>query len=140
MAATPRKSRAKSAPAHAVEVEIVAPTPVPVTFADNDTERRITQRPMPAKTTFQEDLTVAGQRRVNLIWEYTQATIALMVILANVIVGAARGLGYGGPSEYPIILSSSLFLIVGFYFSRTNHQAIGGIGIKENEVTKYRGR
>jgi len=96
---------------------------------------------MQPTTTLQQDLTTAGQRRINLIWEYTQAAIAIMVILANVIVGAARGLGFAGPGateEYPLILSSSLFLIVGFYFSRTNHAAIGGVGAKPNE--EYKGR
>jgi hypothetical protein len=96
---------------------------------------------VPATTTAQQDLTTAGQRRINLIWEWTQAIIAGMVVLANVIVGAARGLGFAGPNattEYPLILSSSLFLIVGFYFSRTNHAAIGGVGPKPSEI--YTGR
>jgi len=93
---------------------------------------------MEPTTTLQQDLTTAGQRKINLIWEYTQAAIAIMVIAANVIVGSLRGLGYGGSEEYPIILSSSLFLIVGFYFSRTNHAAIGGVGAKPSE--EYKGR
>lgn len=94
---------------------------------------------LPARTTFQEDLTTLGQRRINLIWEYTQAAIAVMVIMANMIVGCYRGL-MDNPArgEYPIILSSSLFLIVGFYFSRTNHAAIGGVGSKPEAM--YEGR
>lgn len=34
-------------------------------------------------TTEQQDLTVAGQRKVNLIWEFTQASIAILVVVAN---------------------------------------------------------
>lgn len=93
---------------------------------------------LPPDTTLQEDLTTAGQRRINLVWEYTQAAIAIMVVLANMSVGTVHGLGYGTDTEYPFILSSSLFLVVGFYFSRTNHAAIGGVGDKPN--SKYTGR
>jgi len=94
---------------------------------------------MPATTTYQQDLTMAGQRRVNLIWEYTQATIAGMVVLANMVVGVYDGVVVADHRpEFPVILSSSLFLIVGFYFSRTNHAAIGGVGMKPQE--QYVGR
>jgi putative exporter of polyketide antibiotics len=94
---------------------------------------------LPARTTFQEDLVTAGQRRVNLIWEYTQALIAGLVVIANMIVGVYDGIT---PSDkhpdFPTILSSALFLIVGFYFSRTNHAAIGGVGVKPAQI--YSGR
>src|SRR5678815_231927 len=89
-------------------------------------------------TTAQEDLTTAGQRRINVIWEMTQAVIAIVVVAANMIVGAAQGLGMAKNETYPTILSSALFLIVGFYFSRTNHAAIGGVGAKPQD--QYRGR
>jgi len=83
-------------------------------------------------TTAQQDLTTAGQRKVNLIWEYTQAVVAGGVVFANMIVGVYQGIhqvSVGMPSpQFPIVLSSSLFLVIGFYFSRTNHAAIGGIG------------
>lgn len=88
-------------------------------------------------TTAQQDLTVAGQRKVNLIWEYTQAFIAIVVILANMISGVYYTLK-GIHENVPAVLSSSLFLIIGFYFSRTNHQAIGGIGSKP--TPPYEGR
>jgi hypothetical protein len=94
---------------------------------------------MPSTTTFQEDLITAGQRRINLIWEWTQAAIALIVVLANMIVGVSNGMvSTDKRPEYPVILSSALFLVVGFYFSRTNHAAIGGVGPKPNPV--YTGR
>jgi len=92
----------------------------------------------PAETTFQQDLVTAGQRRINVIWEVTQAFIACAVVLANMIVGVYNGLTSSQHAEYPVILSSSLFLIVGFYFSRTNHAAIGGVGDKR--TTTYNGR
>lgn len=94
--------------------------------------------PMPPKTTEQEDLTTAGQRRVNLIWEFTQAGIAIIVVLANMGTAVFNTV-QGKPGEVPMILSSALFLVVGFYFSRTNHQAIGGTGRKP-EQPPYQGR
>lgn len=99
----------------------------------------ISEQPVAPTTTTQQDLVVQGQRKVNLIWEYTQAFIAIVVILAN-MVAALFNVFNNRDINVPFILSSSLFLIVGFYFSRTNHQAIGGIGDKPNEDQMYKGR
>jgi hypothetical protein len=84
-------------------------------------------------TTAQQDLTTLGQRKVNLIWECTQACIALLVVISNMY---AALFVVANPNN--TVLSNSLFLIVGFYFSRTNHSAIGGIGLKPSE--EYKGR
>ncbi len=81
-------------------------------------------------TTVQQDLTVAGQRRVNLIWEFTQAFVAASITLALIWC------------EFNKLDSATIrngfFLIIGFYFSRTNHTQIGGIG--EKPVQEYKGR
>jgi len=90
---------------------------------------------LPAKTTFQEDLTTASQRRVNLVWEYTQAAIAIIVVVATVICGVV---GMVKDISVPTIISVAFGMITGFYFSRTNHASIGGIGQKPE--TKYVGR
>lgn len=88
------------------------------------------EKSLPPNTTAQQDLTVEGQRRVNLIWEFTQAAIAIIITIALVVC------------EFEKIDSSAVrmafALIIGFYFSRTNHQAIGGIGDKP--VQRYEGR
>jgi len=97
--------------------------------------------PLTPTTTHQEDLTTAGQRKINLIWEVTQAIIAILVTAANVSVGVYEGIVVttgGAAPPFPVILSSSFFLIVGFYFSRTNHAAIGGVGSKPQ--SPYEGR
>lgn len=93
---------------------------------------------LPPDTTEQQDMTVAGQRRVNLIWEYTQSFIAIIVVLANMMAAVFNVFHERDTVDVPMILSSALFLIVGFYFSRTNHQAIGGIGKKPQST--YEGR
>lgn len=93
----------------------------------------------PPTTTIQEDMTTAGQRRVNLIWEYTQSVVTLVVVFANMFVAVINGIRQGSvPMEHPAILSSALFLILGFYYSRTNHAAIGGVGPKPQ--SHYQGR
>jgi len=95
-------------------------------------EDSITQIPQPSlapKTTEQEDITHASQRKVNLIWETTQSAIALMTVLACVVVAVSHGLSMQHP-EFPPTLANTLFLIIGFYFGRTNHTRVGGVGAK----------
>lgn len=81
-------------------------------------------------TTAQQDLTHAGQRKVNLIWEGTQSLIAVLISVAVIYASMTKVLS---PE-----LTNAFFLIIGFYFSRTNHSNIGGTGIKP--VTDYQGR
>ena len=102
--------------------------------------RKLRRVSLPPTTTAQEDIVTEGQRRINLIWEMTQAFVAISVVLANLIVGVYFGLTGKSTAEFPVVLSSSLFLIIGFYFSRTNHQRIGGTGQKANETQNYEGR
>jgi len=97
----------------------------------------MTQPSLPPTTTAQQDITTAGQRKVNLIWEYTQASVAVMVVGANIIVWVSASL-LGKEVKIPGGLTNAMFLIVGFYFSRTNHAAIGGIGKKPE--SDYTGR
>ena len=94
---------------------------------------------LPPTTTEQEDIIHARQSRINLIWEITQAFVAVTIVIGNLIVAVARGLGtVSKDSEYSTILSSALFLVVGFYFGRTNHSATGGVGKKASN--EYLGR
>lgn len=88
------------------------------------------QSSMPPKTTLQEDLVVSGQRRINLVWEFTQSFIAVG------ITGAIIYCGIKAIQNQE--LTNAFFLIIGFYFSRTNHQAIGGVGNKPSQ--SYEGR
>jgi len=92
---------------------------------------------LPATTTHQEDVTTAGQRRINLIWEYTQAVIALMVVASTMGAGVYMALTHSA-DQLPTIMSVAFGTVVGFYFSRTNHAAIGGIGAQPSQ--RYEGR
>lgn len=136
-------------------VEIVAPAPVPVIVTSAPVSSAMPRQnqehdpSLPARTTYQEDMTTAGQRRINLIWEYTQAVIALLVVLTTMIAGIysmARptvtiGVGLAMtqlPVQIPTIIGVAFGMVTGFYFSRTNHAAIGGVGLKPTE--EYKGR
>lgn len=82
----------------------------------------------------EEALTKAGQRRINILWELTQSFIALVVTgtamytastlaLTNDPAGADKAAAITGF----LLISNTAFLVIGFYFGRTNHQRIGGV-------------
>lgn len=83
-------------------------------------------------TTAQQDLITARQSRINLIWEWTQAIVAIMITAAFILT-TIRSI-----QSSPVNIAFGT--IIGFYFSRTNHQAIGGLGPKANLTQVYDGR
>jgi len=115
------------------------PSPEPINLpGDIEFYRDKAAIPLPAATTAQQDLTFAGQRRVNLIWEHTQAIIALVVVIAAMFVGILAAFRSKG-GDIPTIISVAFGTVVGFYFSRTNHVAIGGVGPQPRD-DPYKGR
>jgi hypothetical protein len=70
----------------------------------------------------------AGQRRINMIWEFTQGIIAVAITAAKIYCSINR-------IESPE-LTNAFFLIVSMYFVRTNHHLIGGVGSKEENQTR----
>lgn len=73
---------------------------------------------LPPTTTHQENETKAGQRRVHILWETTQATIAVLITGA-VIYNAINKIESS-------VLTNAFFLIVSMYFVRTNHTLTAG--------------
>lgn len=100
-----------------------APTSAPTTTSTISTTTSVEQ----------QDLTALGQRRINMIWEMTQSAIALMVVGGGMFTASILSLRI---HEHPdsssitafLLISNTVFLVLGFYFSRTNHQNIGGVG------------
>jgi cobalamin synthase len=78
----------------------------------------------PPTTTAADDRRTAGQRRVNIIWETTQAIIAVTVTAA-VIYSALVG-------KESLLLGNAFTLIIAIYFVRMNHTKIGGVS-REDE-------
>ncbi len=88
----------------------------------------IAEHDLTATTTAEQNRKTASQRRVNLIWESTQAVIAISVTAATLYVAANLALHDSGQVAAFLLLSNAFFLVVGFYFGRTNHQRTGGVG------------
>ena len=93
------------------------------------------QLPLPPTTTRQEDLKTAGQRKINIIWETTQAVIALLVTGTGMYTAAQLALRSDASDANKamaitafLLISNTVFLVIGFYFGRTNHQRVGGVG------------
>lgn len=76
----------------------------------------------------EQTLKTAGQRHVNLIWEFTQALIALAVTSITLYTASKLALLEPAQTAAFLLLSNAFFLVIGFYFGRTNHQRTGGIG------------
>lgn len=67
---------------------------------------------------------IKNRQQTNLIWERTQALIALGVTLAYIIAQiSGRGLTAEG-------LANAFFLVIGFYFGRSNHARPTGLPIR----------
>lgn len=126
--------------------------PIPVTIEDEKKEHKLidkaSQQIKAPETTEEEDRVALGQRNINLIWENTQSQIAKATIYLNLAINALvililiifrREIN----KEVIIIIMSCLAslngisgIIIGFYFSRTNHSAIGGTGKKDSSSNK----
>lgn len=78
-------------------------------------------------TTAAGDLVTAGQRRVNLIWESTQATVAVIVTASTLFVAGRLAVKEGGDQAAFLLLSNVFFMVVSTYFARTNHTKTGGV-------------
>lgn len=61
-----------------------------------------------------------NRQQTNLIWERTQAAIAIGTTLAYLV---AQIFGRATPAEG---LANAFFLVIGFYFGRTNHARPSG--------------
>lgn len=75
-------------------------------------------------TTSEQDRHSYGQRRINLIWEVTQAVIAIVVTVATLYVASQLALRNEAQTAAFLLLSNAFFLVIGFYFSRSNHNRI----------------
>lgn len=90
---------------------------------------------IPPDTTREDDRRTASQRRVNIIWETTQAIIALAVTGTGMYVAASLAMRNDPNANDKsaaitafLLISNTVFLVIGFYFGRTNHARTGGVG------------
>lgn len=126
------------------QTTVIEKTEKPIDKRREPRQDQIVDPSLVATTTFQQDLMTAGQRNINFIWETTQGQIAKYVILgtmgidgAAVLISillnkdftAAQGLTLG-------FVNSLATGVVSFYFSRTNHTAVGGVGFKSTQTSE----
>ena len=81
----------------------------------------------------EQGLKTQGQRRVNLLWEATQSLIAVSVTFQTLRVSASLAIKDQADTAAFLLLSNAFFLVIGFYFGRTNHQRVGGVGGNVND-------
>lgn len=128
-----------------VPVALVTPDPLPVTVVgetavkSGKSEAKQNQNidpSKPATTTFEQNLTSAGQRNINVMWEGTQKNIALMVVAFALLVLSYLIVVPGITTELKLValstISNVLFAVTSVYFTRTNHTKTGGVGINES--------
>lgn len=124
-----------------VEVTNTDPMPVSVVGVPPDSPAQSDAKKVHASARVSADiLRTDDQRRISGIWERTQQLIALSVVEVTLIVAALKSIeasNSGQPSTEAgvafVFLASVSNLVIGFYFGRTNHQRVGGIGADEVE-------
>lgn len=128
-----------SLPVHSVPpVPIQAPVAAVV---GTQTQTQTSKTADTAAESEQKALTTAGQRNVNLMWETTQAKIALAIVYVVLAVAAVLAIVGMLPwaTEKQVALAITAFLllsnlstlVIGFYYGRTNHQRVGGVGFTD---------
>jgi hypothetical protein len=86
-------------------------------------------------------LVTQGQRKINAIWEITQAAIAFVIVAANVVAGLHVALYHNSNDQnIPPALKDAALMVIVFYFNRTNSHKIGGVGAKATDREPYLGR
>lgn len=70
--------------------------------------------------TIETGLKSAGQRRVNIIWEVTQAVVTCLITCAAIYCAVAQ--------IDAQVLNFAFVAVISTYYARTNHTKTGGIG------------
>lgn len=72
-----------------------------------------------------------SQRKINLIWELTQAIVTILVVASTLFIAGSlvlRGESEDNRAAAFLLLSNAFFMIVTAYYQRTNHTRTGGVG------------
>lgn len=83
--------------------------------------------PARATTTSAEDLVTVGQRSINMLWEWTQAALAVIVAMVTLYVAARMALSGDKDEAAFLLLSNAFFSVISVYLTRTNHTKTGGV-------------
>lgn len=135
-----------------VETPIVVNAKVPASVLDAPPPPEVFATPT---STQEESKVVEAQRETSRMWETTQMKIAIWAVIGGfvvnalvttvmlVVVLAKISVGESVSSlEFAILMtvlgniSGTSGIIIGFYFSRTNHTKVGGPGYKPPGETR----
>lgn len=90
------------------------------------------ERTAASRISDETSLRTSGQRKINLIWEVTQAIVTILVVASTLYIAGALVLGdsarSGDRGAAFLLLSNAFFMIVTAYYQRTNHVRTGGVG------------
>lgn len=88
----------------------------------------------PARSEEEEERRTSGQRRINLIWEVTQAIIAISVTFGTLYIAGRLLLTEGNENAGVafLLLSNAFFMIMTSYHTRTNHTKQGGVSGRDS--------
>lgn len=95
---------------------------------------------LPSVTTPEEDRTTESQRQTSMMWESNQRDIARMVVGASTMVASSLSICGRMLGSENLQLASAIFLygvanlVIGFYFGRTNHSRVGGVGASDTKT------
>lgn len=67
----------------------------------------------------EHDLMTAGQRRINLLWESTQAVITVLITGAAIYCAII--------DQQSDVLNYAFIAVISTYYARTNHTKTGGV-------------
>lgn len=85
-------------------------------------------------------LRTSGQRRINLVWEITQAIVTVMVVGATLFIAGSLALSdvesNNNRAAAFLLLSNGFFMIVTAYYQRTNHTRTGGVGGRDVDTDR----
>lgn len=84
----------------------------------------MTDAPIAPTTTSEQDRKTAGQRRINIIWESTQAMLAVLITCAMVYCTIK--------SIESKEINYAFISIITMYYIRTNHTKIGGVNVGDD--------
>lgn len=98
---------------------LVPPPPPPVDERRHG--RRTADTAIESKTTAEEDRKTAGQRRINVIWEATQAVVTILITFAAIYCAIQK--------IDAQVLNFAFVAVISTYYARTNHTKEGGVGV-----------
>lgn len=142
MSPTPREPRKPGLDASESLVEAVLDDGVVQAAIDHVSEEptpsRIAAKEVAATRVSDEtSLRTSGQRKINLIWEVTQAIVTVMVVGATLYIAGRLAISDSTDRTVAfLLLSNAFFMIVTFYYQRTNHIRTGGVGGRDVDTDR----